>query len=72
MTGYEPFSAEINKLFGSDVSSHDVKALFRKIAANPEAEVDWSEVISAFRRSCHKLSDIHYIRLHCLTLIDVI
>lgn len=43
-TGYEPFSAEIKSLFGTDVNSHDVKALFRKIAANPEAEVDWSEV----------------------------
>lgn len=42
--GYEPFCAEIKSLFGADVNSHDVKALFRKIAANPEAEVDWSEV----------------------------
>lgn len=42
--GYEPFSAEIKSLFGTDVNSHDVKALFRKIAANPEAEVDWSEL----------------------------
>ncbi len=45
-TGYEPFCAEIKSLFGADVNSHDVKALFRKIAANPEAEVDWSEVHS--------------------------
>jgi hypothetical protein len=43
-TGYEPFCVEIKSLFGADVNSHDVKALFRKIAANPEAEVDWSEV----------------------------
>lgn len=42
--GYEPFCAQIKSLFGADVNSHDVKALFRKIAANPEAEVDWSEV----------------------------
>ncbi|XP_028395926.1 WD repeat-containing protein 64-like [Dendronephthya gigantea] len=42
--GYEPFCAEIKSLFGADVNSHDVKALFRKIAANPEAEVDWSEL----------------------------
>ena len=44
--GYEPFCAQIKSLFGADVSSHDVKALFRKIAANPEAEVDWSEVLN--------------------------
>ena len=44
--GYEPFCAQIKSLFGADVNSHDVKALFRKIAANPEAEVDWSEVLN--------------------------
>lgn len=42
--GYEPFCDAIRKLFGNDVSTQDLKALFRKIALNPDAEVDWSEV----------------------------
>ena len=51
LLGYEPFCAQIKSLFGADVNSHDVKALFRKIAANPEAEVDWSEVPVLFMLS---------------------
>ena len=51
LLGYEPFCAQIKSLFGADVNSHDVKALFRKIAANPEAEVDWSEVLVLFMLS---------------------
>ena len=51
LLGYEPFCAQIKSLFGADVNSHDVKALFRKIAANPEAEVDWSEVTVLFMLS---------------------
>lgn len=42
--GYEPFCEAIRKLFGNDVSTQDLKALFRKIALNPDAEVDWSEL----------------------------
>lgn len=42
--GYEPFCEAIRNLFGSDVSTQDLKALFRKIALNPDAKVDWSEV----------------------------
>lgn len=45
-TGYEPFCEAIRDLFGNDVSSQDLKALFRKIALNPDAQVDWSEVSS--------------------------
>lgn len=42
--GYEPFCEAIRNLFGNDVSTQDLKALFRKIALNPDAQVDWSEV----------------------------
>ena len=42
--GYEPFCDVIRNLFGNDVSTQDLKALFRKIALNPDAKVDWSEV----------------------------
>lgn len=42
--GYEPFCEAIRNLFGNDVSTQDLKALFRKIALNPDAKVDWSEV----------------------------
>lgn len=42
--GYEPFCEAIRKLFGNDVSTQDLKALFRKIALNPDAQVDWSEL----------------------------
>lgn len=46
--GYEPFCEAIRNLFGNDVSTQDLKALFRKIALNPDAQVDWSEVILLF------------------------
>ncbi|XP_044163661.1 WD repeat-containing protein 64 isoform X2 [Acropora millepora] len=42
--GYEPFCEAIRGLFGNDVSTQDLKALFRKIALNPDAQVDWSEL----------------------------
>lgn len=42
--GYEPFCEAIRNLFGNDVSTQDLKALFRKIALNPDAQVDWSEL----------------------------
>ncbi|XP_048586234.1 WD repeat-containing protein 64-like isoform X2 [Nematostella vectensis] len=42
--GYEPFCEAIRNLFGNDVSTQDLKALFRKIALNPDAKVDWSEL----------------------------
>ena len=42
--GYEPFCEAIRNLFGNDVGTQDLKALFRKIALNPDAQVDWSEV----------------------------
>lgn len=45
ISGYEPFCEAIRNLFGNDVSTQDLKALFRKIALNPDAKVDWSEVI---------------------------
>ncbi|KAK2567438.1 WD repeat-containing protein 64 [Acropora cervicornis] len=41
---YEPFCEAIRGLFGNDVSTQDLKALFRKIALNPDAQVDWSEL----------------------------
>lgn len=51
--GYEPFCEAIRGLFGNDVSTQDLKALFRKIALNPDAQVDWSEVeFSDYKFTC--------------------
>lgn len=58
LVGYEPFCDAIRKLFGNDVSTQDLKALFRKIALNPDAQVDWSEV------------NVYIIRLNRLLYMD--
>jgi len=38
----------IRQLFGDDVQIHDIKNIFNKISANPDAKVDWSEVGQLF------------------------
>ena len=42
--GYTPFLQLVRTLFGNDIQTQDIKAVFRKIATNPDAEVDWGEV----------------------------
>lgn len=44
LLGYTPFLQLVRTLFGNDVQTQDIKAVFRKIATNPDAEVDWGEV----------------------------
>ncbi|XP_065068565.1 WD repeat-containing protein 64-like [Rhopilema esculentum] len=42
--GYTPFLQLVRTLFGNDVQTQDIKAVFRKIATSPDAEVDWGEL----------------------------
>ena len=41
---FDVFCDAIRSLFGPDIRSQDLKAIFRKISTNPDAKVDWSEV----------------------------
>ena len=41
---FDVFCDDIRNLFGTDIRSQDLKAVFRKITTNPDAKVDWSEV----------------------------
>eukprot|EP00794_Sanderia_malayensis_P020031 gene20031-21995_t len=42
--GYTPFLQLVRRLFGYDVQTQDIKAVFRKIATNPDVQVDWGEI----------------------------
>ena len=41
---FDAFCDDIRNIFGTDIRSQDLKAVFRKITTNPDAKVDWSEV----------------------------
>ena len=41
---FEQFCESIRSLFGADIKSSYLKSIYRKISANPDAKVDWSEV----------------------------
>ena len=41
------------------MSTQDLKALFRKIALNPDAQVDWSEV--SCTNNCNVISQIRWL-----------
>lgn len=42
---FDQFCDSIRDLFGSDIKNADLKAIYRKISTNPDAKVDWSEVL---------------------------
>ncbi|CAI9720649.1 repeat-containing 64-like isoform X2 [Octopus vulgaris] len=42
---YDKFSEKLRLLFGPDIKPQEIKVLYRKIISNPEATVDWSELI---------------------------
>ncbi|KAJ8044929.1 WD repeat-containing protein 64 [Holothuria leucospilota] len=46
---FDTFCEAIRALFGPDIRSTDLKAIFRKISTNPDAEVDWSEIFGYFQ-----------------------
>ncbi|XP_038075924.1 WD repeat-containing protein 64-like isoform X2 [Patiria miniata] len=46
---FDVFCEAIRSLFGPDIRSQDLKAIFRKISTNPDAKVDWSELFGYFQ-----------------------
>ncbi|XP_071795581.1 WD repeat-containing protein 64-like isoform X1 [Asterias amurensis] len=46
---FDVFCDAIRSLFGPDIRSQDLKAIFRKISTNPDAKVDWSELFGYFQ-----------------------
>ncbi|XP_072032372.1 WD repeat-containing protein 64-like [Amphiura filiformis] len=46
---FDAFCDDIRNLFGTDIRSQDLKAVFRKITTNPDAKVDWSELFGYFQ-----------------------
>ncbi|KAK2162661.1 hypothetical protein LSH36_94g03012 [Paralvinella palmiformis] len=42
---FEQFCESIRTLFGADIKSSYLKSIYRKISANPDAKVDWSEPV---------------------------
>ncbi|XP_033112212.1 WD repeat-containing protein 64-like isoform X2 [Anneissia japonica] len=46
---FDAFCDSIRLLFGPDIKSNDLKAIFKKISSNPDAKVDWSELFGYFQ-----------------------
>ncbi|XP_071962491.1 WD repeat-containing protein 64-like [Antedon mediterranea] len=46
---FDAFCDSIRSLFGPDIKSNDLKAIFKKISSNPDAKVDWSELFGYFQ-----------------------
>ncbi|KAB1258767.1 WD repeat-containing protein 64 [Camelus dromedarius] len=44
-TDYDKFYAAVQELFGPEVKNQDVKCFYRKLCNNPEASIDWCEVL---------------------------
>ncbi|XP_035826437.1 WD repeat-containing protein 64 [Aplysia californica] len=47
---FDQFCEKIRELFGSDIKNQDLKSIYRKISTNPDAKVDWSEVINEMQQ----------------------
>ncbi|XP_034966417.1 WD repeat-containing protein 64 [Zootoca vivipara] len=45
---YDKFFAEVQKLFGTDVKSQDVKTFYRKISNNPDGRTEWCEIFGYY------------------------
>ena len=43
---YDKFYAAVQELFGPEVKSQDVKCFYRKLCNNPDASIDWCEVVT--------------------------
>jgi len=56
--GYTPFLQLVRTLFGNDIQTQDIKAVFRKIATNPDAEVDWGELFGINAGIAEELPEI--------------
>lgn len=41
----DKFYATVQELFGPEVKSQDVKCFYRKLCNNPDASIDWCEVV---------------------------
>jgi hypothetical protein len=44
---YERFYESVQQLFGPEVKSQDAKCFYRKLCNNPDASIDWCEVLQA-------------------------
>lgn len=43
---YDKFYAAVQELFGPEVKNQDVKCFYRKLCNNPDAPMDWCEVVT--------------------------
>lgn len=42
---YDKFYATVQELFGPEVKNQDAKCFYRKLCNNPDASIDWCEVV---------------------------